>query len=374
MRIGLDLLHALPEIGGGWNYIARLVKALGDFDRENDYSVFVTRHTACLVPASPNFTPVQVSINSVSRAQRVFYENTFLQAAARRRKVDVIHWFASTLPIWQALPSVVSVYDLLLFETPQVFPIIQRLYLRLMIPFTARNADVLLPISNTTAMGLNIRLGVAHTRMQVIPPVIEDSFQPAAHAGTIEFRHKHQLPEKFWLYVAHFYPHKNHVRLLQAFRELLENGFEPWALVLRGDDHGAGEDVHRTVSTLGLERHVRFLPSLSEAELPLLYSAATGMIFPSIYEGVGIPLLEAMACGCPVIGSRIPPVVEFGGDTVACFDPYDTHSIAEAVQSFQVNPSRQQETHTSSLKQIEAYRPQKVAEKLVKAYTWAINS
>ena len=142
-------------------------------------------------------------------------------------------------------------------------------------------------MSETTTHALCNILKARLEHMQVIPAIVNASFQPVSSDEVIELRRKHNLPDQFWLYMAHFYPHKNHLRLLQAYYDLKSNGFSPWPLMLRGDDHGAKEEVKRLVAQLGLENDVRFLSHLSEGELPVLYSSATALVFPSLYEGGG---------------------------------------------------------------------------------------
>jgi len=368
MRIGLNLLHAMPGIGGGWNYIARLVQSLGEYDRENSYVAFVTDKSIGIVPRQPNFEIVHVRINPVSRPQRVLCENTRLQIDARRHQLDLMHWFANTIAVVNSVPGVVTVYDLQVFENPQAFARTQRIYLRTMFPHTVRHAALLLPMSETTAHALCGILKARPERMQVIPAIVSPSFQPVPSDRVIELRQKHNLPDQFWLYVAHFYPHKNHLRLLQAYCDLKSSGFSPWPLVLRGDDHGECEEAKGLVTQLGLENYVRFLPRLSEGELPVLYSAATALVFPSLYEGGGIPVLEAMACDCPVIASDISAIREYGGDAILRFDPVDLPSIRNAMKAFQQDAEKRSEARQLGLEQVRNHRPDRVTPKLISAY------
>ena len=369
MRIGLNLLHAMPEIGGGWNYIDRLLKALGECDKDNRYIAFVTNRSASLVPRQSNFEAVYVRINSSFRPQRILYENTVLQIDARKQRLDLMHWFANTIAFANSVPGVVTVYDLQVFENPRAFTRIQRIYLRTMLPHTARHAALILPMSDTTARALCKMYATCAGRVQIVPPIVGESFKPSPPGKTMELRLKYNLPDEMWLYVAHFYPHKNHVRLLQSYHELKLQGFVPWPLVLRGDDHGVEDEVRRLVTQLGLERDVRFLPRLSEEELPELYSAATALIFPSLYEGGGIPLLEAMACGCPIIASDISAVREFGGDAISRFDPQSMQSIWNAMRVFQQDAGVRFRSRQLGLEQVLNNRPNRVINKLIEAYS-----
>ena len=372
MRIGLNLLHAMPEIGGGWNYIVRLLESLGECDRENSYVAFVTDKSIGIVPRQPNFEIVQTGVNPVSRPQRVLYENTQLQIDVRKYRLELMHWFANTIAVANSVPGVVTVYDLQVFETPHTFPRTQRIYLQTMLPHTVRRAALLLPMSETTAHTLHHILKARIERMQVVPPIVGASFQPSSPYKVMELRQKYSLPNECWLYVAHFYPHKNHLRLLRSYHDLKLDGGSPWPLVFRGNDQGSRSGVAQLVTQLGLENDVHFLPHLSEEELPVLYSAATALVFPSLYEGGGIPVLEAMACGCPVIASDIAAVREFGSDAIFRFNPLDLPSIRMAMKVFQQDAEKRFQARQLGLEQVRNHRPDRVIPKLISAYQRAV--
>jgi len=371
MRIGLNLLHALPEIGGGWNYIANLVGALGQCDETNSYIAFVTRESEYLVPAKPNFRSVLIGIRSVSRLQRILYENTFLQVMARNYNLDCMHWFANTQALINTVPGVVTIHDLGVFENAVAFPQIKRVYLHLMMMITAKRAKMLLPVSRSTANKLQKLLHIDPSRMVVIPVMLPPNFVRFPPDAVTKFKAKYGLPNEFWLYVAHFYPHKNHVRLIYAYHQLKLSGVNPWPLILRGDPQGAETQVSELITSLGLEDHVILLPRLDNREMPLLYSAATALIFPSLYEGGGIPVIEAMTCSCPVVASNIPAVQEFAGDAALYFDPTDVASICEAMRIFQNSPQKREACRRLGLVRAAEFRPERLVNRLLQAYTKA---
>jgi glycosyltransferase involved in cell wall biosynthesis len=372
MRIGLNLLHALPEIGGGWNYIARLVQALGDYDRKNEYAAFVTGVSAGLAPRQANFTLVPVRVQPGARWQRILYENTLLQGLAGRHQLDCLHWFANVHAIVNRVPSVVTIYDLQPFRELSQQPPLKRLFLRSMLRHTVRSSPRLLPMSQSTANDLERELGANPARLTVIPPILPDQFRPVNEDRVSAFRTQHRLPTNFWLYVAHFYPHKNHVRLLQSYQRLKELGVGPWPLVLRGDDHGSLAEAMAIVVQLGLQHDVVLLPTLAESEMPTLYSAAAALVFPSLYEGGGMPLMEAMACGCPVVASTIPPVKEFAGDVALLFDHTDIASMASLMRAFQHDPEMRIKRRTAGLDRARTYRAEHVVDLLLEAYAMAM--
>ena len=335
MRIGLNLLHAMPEIGGVWNYISSLVKGIDEHDTVNTYIAYVTKKSASMLPENSRFVPVLINIDPVVRAKRVIYENTVLQVLARKHKLDCMHWFANTQAILNTVPGVVTVYDLQPFLKLNEWSLVKRIYLQWMISNSVRKAPVLLPMSYATAQDLERVLHADPSRMTVIHAILGKNFVRGREEDISSFRVRYGLPYRFWVYVAHFYPHKNHRRLLEAFRILREDGFSPWPLVLRGDDHGEEDAVRKTIREFRLEDQVIFLPRMEAKELPILYSTATALVFPSLFEGGGIPVIEALACGCPVLAANIPATREYAGSAANYFDPSGTSSIVRAISEFQ---------------------------------------
>ena len=368
MRVGLNLLHARPEIGGVWNYIEELLAALAQWDTENTYIAFVTDASHSLVPQRQNFERVVVRIRSAWRPWRVAYENTVLQILARQRRLDCMHWFAATQAWFNSVPSAVTVYDLQAFLNLARFPPAKRRYLQTVMRRTVRRAEILLPMSHSTAADLCDTLGASRERIIVIPPVVPSTFRVAPQGQSIEFRLRYRLPEHYWLYVAHFYPHKNHRVLLQAYRHLRDTGMPAWPLVLRGDPKGAERDIETALSELKLQDAVLQLPPLPRADLPRLYAAASAMVFPSVYEGAGIPALEAMSCGCPIAASDIPALREFAGDAAVYFEPGDDASIAGAMRAMQEDPARRQQLREAGLARSQLYWPAAVVPRLTRAY------
>jgi glycosyltransferase involved in cell wall biosynthesis len=372
LRIGLNLLHALPEIGGGWNYMNSLINALGREDRTNEYVAFVTDQSAVLVPSAPNFQRRMIPLRSRTRALRVVFENTALQALIWREGVDCLHWFANVDGVLNAAPAVVTIYDLQPFLDHVQLSTIKRSYLRWRLRSAARHAPMLLPMSQATASDLQARLGADPQRMTVIPPVLEPEFTPPAEPVIDRCRQRYRLPAQFWLYVAHMHPHKNHARLLEAYQTLKRDVPDTWPLVLRGDPQPGGPDVMAAVSRLELTADVILLPRLSPGDLPTVYAAAAALVFPSVYEGAGLPVLEAQACGCPVIASDIPPVREFAGEAADYFNPLDVADIRRAMMALTTEPSRRARLRSLGLERAQTVRAQPVVRHLLGAYERAI--
>jgi glycosyltransferase involved in cell wall biosynthesis len=368
MRIGLNLLHALPEIGGGWNYIKGLMFALGEYGQENEYICYCTAESECLVPRKPNFLKRRAIFSGKDRIKRILYENTFLAIQAKKDRLECMHWFANTLGFFCPVPSVVTIYDMIPYEVSKSFSMIHQFYLRSMYPRTVSSANVLAPISQSTASAVARILKGDRARMVVVPPVISGKFRPASTEQIDIFRAKYGLPDEFWLYVAHFHGRKNHARLFKAYALMKACGRNYWPLVLRGEKIGADDLIARLLDENGITEDIIWLPRLSDEEMPLLFSSASALIYPSTYEGGGMPVMEAMACGCPVAASRIPTNFEFAGDAALLFDPMRVETITEAMQRFGSDSELRAKYRKIGLAKIEKLRPCNIGELIMSAY------
>jgi glycosyltransferase involved in cell wall biosynthesis len=227
-------------------------------------------------------------------------------------------------------------------------------------------------MSESTANDLVRFLGVGKHRLKVVYPVLNTRFQRSSPEEIGQLRKRHNLPDKFWLYVAHFYQHKNHLNLIRAYAHLRSCGFEPWPLVLRGDRKEAEDAIRELISELELRQDVVFLPRLELSEMPTLYSAASGLVFPSLYEGGGLPVSEAMACGCPVIASSIPAVLEYSGGKALYFPPHDVPAMANSMRKLQEDESFRRKLAQDGLSQASRFRGKTAAQEILSAYEEAV--
>lgn len=372
MRIGLNLLHMHEGIGGVWNYVENLINELGRRDRENRYVVFVTRHSRCFVPDKENFRKVLIPIDPLKNWQRILFENSILHYYILRYQLDCCHWFANVLSPFSFVPGLVTIHDLLPLQKPGSYARGKQFYLQIMLKITAVKASSILAISNTTAQDVVHTLKPRTDQLHVLPVIVHDHFKPAQAAAVKEFKIRYKLPDKFWLYVANFYPHKNHIRLIEAYSNLKRQENRPWPLVLRGEsgpDTGKTEErVRAKINELGLEKDVLWLERLGCNEMPLLYSGAGGLVFPSLFEGGGIPVTEAMACGCPVAASDIAVVREFAADAALFFNGEDIDSICSAMACIQKDRDYRKKLISKGIIRAGFFSGNQVVEKLLRAY------
>jgi glycosyltransferase involved in cell wall biosynthesis len=204
--------------------------------------------------------------------------------------------------------------------------------------------------------------------MVVIRCPLNPMFRPAPPEKIRLLREKYHLPDGMWLYVAHAYQHKNHRRLFEAYRQLRTTRPGGWPLVLCGDKKGRDAEIRCLLQYLDIEKSVLWLPRLDDEEMPVLYSAAGALVFPSLFEGGGLPVIEAIACGCPVAASDIPTTREFAGDAAFLFDPSDARAIAHAMLTLETDHCARESLRQKGIHTAEEYRVEQAYTTLLTAY------
>jgi glycosyltransferase involved in cell wall biosynthesis len=316
-------------------YTHRLVAGLSQGDDDNHYIVFVNARDRGGA-ADLNSDRMQVVANqwpTVHPAQRVMWEQVALPALLRRMRVDVFHAPANVLPMRVPCASVLTIHDLSFVHYPQFFRPSRRIYQRTFTSRSARAATRVIAVSQSTRSDLIAHFGIDPARIRVVYPAIESRYQPVADPARLAaFRHEHALPERFLLYLGNLEPRKNVEGLVEAYARLRADAPDTPPLVVAGGKGWFYETLFARVRTLGLERSVTFAGYVRDEEQPLWYAAAELFIYPSFFEGFGLPVVEAMACGTPVITSNVSSLPEVAGDVAVQVDPHDSAALAHAMR------------------------------------------
>jgi glycosyltransferase involved in cell wall biosynthesis len=337
VHVGLNaqLLDFSPTYrsGGISRYIYHLLVHLRSLDGDDRFCVFVGRRPvdAALAP-TPRFRWRPVGLPTARPAVRILWEQALQPGALRREGVDLLHSPAFVQPVLWRGPSVVSFMDLSFLRFPRAFNRGNRLYLTTMARVAARRADHLLAISEHTRQDLIHLLGARPDRVTVTYCGVDAAFRPLPEAEVAAFRARRELPAEFILYLGTLEPRKNVPRLLDAYARLRQRGTVP-PLVLAGGRGWGDHPIDARVEALGLTDSVRFLGYVPTAELPLCYNAASVFVYPSLYEGFGLPPLEALACGTPVVASNASSLPEALGDAALLVDPRDVVALADALDA-----------------------------------------
>jgi glycosyltransferase involved in cell wall biosynthesis len=341
-HIGLNLIFLVPGETGGMEVAAReLIGALlAEAPAGMRFTVFVNREGAAADLAAPwdgQLAAVTVPVNARNRVQWVLGEQMLLPALAARARVDLVHSLASTAPLWGRFRRIVTVHDLIYARFPDAHAGIRDLGMKALVPGAARRSDRVIADSLSTRGDLIELLGLAPQRIDVVPLGLGTprSERPLPDA---EVRARHDLGERrVVLSLSAKRPHKNLLALIGALARLPTE--ERPVLVLPGYSTAHEGDLRERARTLGVAGDVRFPAWVSAAELETLWALAGAFVFPSLYEGFGLPVLEAMARGVPVACSNASSLPEVAGDAALTFDPDDELAIATALKRLLDDPA-----------------------------------
>ena len=261
---------------------------------------------------------------------RIIWEQVVSPALLERDGIDVVHAPVNIAPLLSGRPSVVTVHDLAFRIFPEQYPSAKQRYLDLLTRRSVERATQVIAVSENTCADLLHFYTVHPERVHVVPNGVDPSLRPIRDEARLErFRAKHDLPAQFILFLGTLQPRKNLVTLLRAWTRLDTAARLP--LVVAGAQGWKFEPIFDEARALGIADDVQFKGYVEGSELALWYSAATIFVYPSLYEGFGLPVLEAMACGAPVISSNSSSLPEVSGDAAMLVDPEDVDGLARAI-------------------------------------------
>jgi len=299
----------------------------------------------------------------------VVWEQALQPWAVARARVDLVHGPVFVGPLAARRPSVVTIHDLSFLRFPHLFRPANRLYLAVFARASACRARRVIAVS-AHAAGEAVRLlGLAREKVHVVYHGVDAAFRPLSPDRVAAFRAQIGLPERFVLYVGTLEPRKNLVRLIDAFARLPGADVK---LVLVGGRGWYDEEVFARVERLGLQERVVHAGYVPAADLPLWYNAATMLAYPSLYEGLGMPVLEAQSCGTPVLTANRAALPEAAGDGALLVDPEDVEAIAAGLQSLLTDEPLRQELRQRGLNHAAGFTWQKTAAETAAVYRRAL--
>ncbi len=312
---------------GVHQYIYHLLRYLGQADGGLRYTVLLGEG---VLPPDVALTSLRARWPTSRAAVRVLWEQWIQPWTLCQIGADLVHGPVFVGPLLAPCPVVVTIHDLSFIRFPTLFRPANRLYLKVLTHLSAHRARRLIAVSAYTAAETTRLLGVSPERIDVVYHGVDPVFRPLPADEVAAFRQRRGLPERFVLFVGTLEPRKNLVRLVEAFARIHENGGRV-GLVLAGGKGWLYDELFARVEALGLSKEVIFPGYVMNDELPLWYNAATALAYPSLYEGLGLPVLEAQACGTPVLTSNISSLPEAAGDAALMVDPYDVEALASGL-------------------------------------------
>ncbi len=317
MKIGVDYASVVQGKTGIGMAAQNLIQAMKKESPETEFLLYTA------------------SGRELNTPRRIYWESATLPLKARHDRVDLLYSPGFAPPMWSSVPSVVTVHDLIGMAYPGNQGVVSGFYWSRWLPGAVRRAKCIIASSEHTRGDLSRFLNIGPERVSVVPlavnPVFRRTTNPAAAQNILD---KHGIQRPFFISVGTLEPRKNHLRLLEAYDRLKQKKLHSFALVIVGKPATADKQIKSFVRDRGLREDVVFLGYVALDELIYLYNAALGYAITSLYEGFGLPVLEAMSCGLSGVCSNRSSLPEVAGDTALMVDPENVDQISEALRRY----------------------------------------
>jgi glycosyltransferase involved in cell wall biosynthesis len=358
-RYTRELVRAAVAHGGDWHYV--LFYAARGLPPDSPYVAALRE----LCRTAPHVRAVPIPLSP--RLLTILWQRMRLPLLADyfTGPLDVLHAPDFALPPTRAR-TLLTVHDLTFLVYPQGFKPATRRYLQRMVPRSLRRADLVLADSEATRADVQRLLGCPAERVTVIYPGVDARFCPLPASASEPVRARLGLPAEFLLFVSTLEPRKNLVRLLEAFHHYLDrHPASTTRLVIAGRKGWLYEQIFAAVEHWQLTARVQFLDFVADADLPALYNLASVFVYPSLYEGFGLPVAEALACGTPVVTTHAASLPEVAGDAAVLVDAHDSQSIAQGIAQAQAQAER---LRAAGPVHAQRFRWEQAAEELLRCY------
>jgi glycosyltransferase involved in cell wall biosynthesis len=372
--------------GGISRYIRYLLTELANQPGQHEYTIFVNGqevvdrlkevggiNTAGRL-AQAQITYVPVSWPESKPISRVAWEQLKLPALLREKRIDVFHSPANVLPerLPRSCAGVVTLHDMAFLRYPHILTRSKRMYHRTFTMRSLQRATMIITDSNSTKQDAIELAGIPANHIQTVYPCIDYRFSNVILDEDIQsFRQAHGLTMGYLLYLGTLEPRKNITTLIEAYAQLRTNHGRQEKLVLAGGKGWLYDAIFQRVQELGLEAEVIFPGFVSDAEQLLWYRSASAFVYPSLYEGFGMPVSEALACGVPVVTSNVSSLPEAGATLALTVDPHDSEAMAEAIYKALTDQALRERCQTQATTVAQQFSAQTLAEKTIAVYEQA---
>ena len=374
IRIGVDYTAAVRQHAGIGRYARNLIRALAEIDVERQYTLFIAGGHG---DGGLGSWPANFRVRSIPLSDRwlsILWQRLRLPVPIQliTGQLDLFHSPDFVLPPVGRTPALLTVHDLSFMRVPECFVPGFGGYLEQAVSRAARRARLILADSESTRRDLIELLGVEPGRLTVLYPGVEPRFRSVRERETLgRIRVGYGLPDRFILGVGTLQPRKNFVGLIQAFALLLAHSHlesNNLHLVIAGGEGWLAEDIPATITRLGLDDRVHLVGFVEDADLPTLYSLASVFAFPTLYEGFGLPVLEAMACETPVVAADNSSIPEAVGDAGILVPTNDAAALAGALSNLLSDTALRSRMVTAGIQQASKFTWAKSAQQLLGIY------
>ncbi|MGR3302584.1 MAG: glycosyltransferase family 4 protein, partial [Candidatus Scalindua sp.] len=264
---------------------------------------------------------------------RILWEQIVLPVYSRKDRLDLFHYTDHALSLLQrAHPTIITVHDIAYVRFPNLLNKSRQIYKKYILNKSIKKADIIIADSYSTKRDIIEFFNVDEKKIKVVHLGVESRFRPISNVSNVEdYRTRNNLPSKMILNIGTLEPRKNVVTLIKAFKKLQEKWLKDYVLVIAGEKGWLYKRIFEEIKSSGVEQSIILLGVVRDEDLPMLYNCADIFVYPSLYEGFGLPPLEAMACGIPVITSNTSSLPEVIGEAGIMVDPDDVNSLCESM-------------------------------------------
>jgi glycosyltransferase involved in cell wall biosynthesis len=359
MKIAIDISSAVKaERTGIANAILNLVEAISEVDNEHEYFLCCRLSRLKYYRYLPRIDKRNFHLKIIQEPFNLFFP----------KQIDVFHSGGTRLPRYKIGKTIVTIHDVLLLLSDEYASKEYREKKLRRYYESSERATRIMTVSYFSKREIVEHLKIPEGKIDVIHHGTDKWYYPRPEEGIEKIRGKYGLAKDYIFYVGIITKRKNVLRMLEAFHLALNETGREYQLVMAGKFSWGKEEFLKTIDDLSLQEKVKLLGYVPDDDLPALYSGAKVFFFPSLYEGFGIPLLEAMACGTPVITSNLASLPEVAGDAALLADPYNIESLASALIKLLGDESLCAELKRKGLKRVENFSWRKAAEEMLKVY------
>jgi glycosyltransferase involved in cell wall biosynthesis len=365
MRIGIDFHTAEREGSGNCTYIRNLVESLIKIDKENEYFLYITNIN---YPYYKRFRKDGNVYLCSTKSNNPFIRIPLLGIRTFIDKIDILHVLYIAPPIHRG-KLVLTIHDVSFLHFPECFRKLENIRQKILIPGNIKKADKVLTISKHSKKDITENYNVTDNKVKITYLGVKTIFKAVENLkDKSEFLKEHGICGKFIFFLGRIDARKNIFALIKAFMSLKQQKQIPYQLVIAGKKDFLTKSMQKEIDMSNYKKDIIFAGYLSEETLPIFYNFAEVFVYPSLYEGFGLPCLEAMACGCPVISSNCSSIPEVVGDAGILTDPCDVDKLASAIYKVVSNRELKLKMKKKGLQQAEKFKWENTARETLEIY------
>jgi glycosyltransferase involved in cell wall biosynthesis len=365
--------------GGVSRYIRYLLTELAKAPGEHIYTVYVNGPDVIehLGVQHPQITYISAPWSESRPIERVLWEQGTLPSLLQKQQIDVLHSPVNVLPVRipRRCATVVTLHDLAFLRYPEVLTRAKSIYHHLFTIRSLRRATKIIAVSESTKQDAHDLVNIPLDRLHTVYPCIDQRFSNVSEVAKVqEFRQRHGLTDGYILYLGTLEPRKNIPTLINAYHKLRQDYGVREKLVLAGGKGWLYESIFARVRELGLEAEVIFPGYVTDSEQAEWYQAASAFAYPSLYEGFGIPVAEALACGIPVVTSSVSSLPEAGAQVALCVDPQSVEAVSQALYQALTDTELRERSRIQASSVAQKFSAQRMAQQTIEVYEQAANT